>query len=156
LFKRSMSEPEKELFARICMPAYSLPEDVKGRLLYAMNKKKTPDNLLREAFPEDYDRIMSTVILEKSRFSIKPRPDLIVKYFLEYHNKEQPCKVEAGKVVGFRAERKGKENSLTARVVLDSGKTVYAVTRIAPGMTTRINLNDRVLVHNKVVCHVLE
>ncbi len=151
-----MSFPEKELFIRMCLPAYSLTEDVRGRLLYYLKKRSVPDNLLREAFPEDYDRIMSTVMLEKGFFSLKPRLDLVIKYFLEYHNRETPCKVEEGRVVGFRAERKGGENTLIARVALKSGRTVNASTKLAPGLVVRINLNDRVFVHNKKVCHVLE
>ena len=150
-----MSFPEKELFVRICAPAYNLTEDLKGRILYGLKKKNIPDSLLREAFPEDYDRIMSTVMLEKGIFSLKPRFDLVVKYFLEYHNREKPCKVETGKVVGFRAERKDGSDQIKARVALESGKTIYASTTVLPGVRTQINLNDKVLVHARTVVHVL-
>ncbi|MFW5902899.1 MAG: hypothetical protein ACOCTT_03355 [archaeon] len=128
-------------------------EGDRGRVLYTIREEKVTDDDLKNIFPKEYEELKNLKKREKSFLGLFDDNNYVHKYFFTVHNEKYDCKVRPGKVVGFKAEKKGNENIMKANVEYPNGKVEENSLKIFPGVElTDINLNKYVLVHNEKVC----
>ncbi len=154
---RTLKNKERELFLNIMLPDIKgkASEEAKGRLLYAMKTEKLTDNDLASVFPDNYHDVMDFYDT-KSRFSLFSKPQYILEFFFMIHNKKDKTKVIPAKIVGFKAERIGGKQIMTARVKYYDGKLEESSLEVFENIEIKdINLQKNVLVHNKTVCHII-
>lgn len=152
---RSLSDHDRFLFARICMPAYKkiISEEAKGKILYALNRGELADEELAEAFPEDFAALQE-VLKKRPLLGLFDKTNYVYKYFFEAHNKIAPrCKVLPAQLIGFKAERRAGKSEVIARVRFFDSKISSASLELFPTQRiSDISLNDYILIHKNAIC----
>ena len=154
---RKLNKQEMNLFLSICLPMIkdSASEAIRGRLYYALKHNSTTERDLEEAFPLEYAGVLEK-IQEKPFFGFLAKKNYVLEYFFEKHNKVSSCPVVVADIIGFKAERRGKDNFMKAMVKYGDGRTEKSSLEVFPNVSMQgLNLHDRVLVHKNTVCHKL-
>ncbi len=154
MFGKTLSKEEREDFMNIAMAGKSdVHESERGRVLYTLKKGEVTQQDLQDLFPEEYRDIKDLKKKEKSFLGLFDKTNYIHKYFFTIHNDKYDCKVKPGKIVGFKAERKGNKKSMKANVEYPDGEVEESTLEIFPGVKlTNLNLNTYVLVHRGTIC----
>jgi len=151
---KSLNAKERELFLSLSLPMIkeTANEGIKGRLLFALRKRRVSDVDIKEAFPEELKRLNDTVLREKPLFGFLDKRNYIFDYYFKYHNNEKKCRVVPALIIGFKAERRNGINVMIVKVRYPDGTVDNESVEVFPGIDFSINLNDHVLTHNKTVC----
>ncbi len=151
---KKISAGERKQFMNIAMAGKkTIREGDRGRVLYTIREGKVTEKDLKNIFPKEYEDLKNLKKREKSFLGLFDDTNYVHKYFFTIHNDRYDCKVRPGKVVGFKAERKGNKNIMKANIEYPNGEIEEKSLEIFPGVElTDINLNKYVLVHDEKVC----
>lgn len=153
MFGKTLSTQEKEQFLSIALPGKkNLEKGEKGRILYALKKGKLNESDLKEIFPKEYKDFKELKKKQGKILGFFDKTNYVHKYFFTVYNRGHTFKVKPAKVVGFKAERKGGENQMNAKVKYSNGRIEEKGLEIFPGVKIDLNLNNYVLVHRGAVC----
>lgn len=154
MFGKTLSKKEREQFMNIAMAGKEdVEESDKGRVLYTLKKGEVTKQDLKDLFPQEYRDIKHLKKKESNFLGLFDKTNYIHKYFFTIHNEKKDCKVKPGKIVGFKAERKGDKNKMKCNVEYPNGEIEEKTLEIFPGVKlTELNLNTYVLVHRGTVC----
>lgn len=157
MFGNDLSNKEREKFMNIAMAGKKEVEEAeRGRVLYTLKKGNASKQDLKDLFPEEYRKAVKLKKREKGFLGLFDKTNYVYKYFLTIHNEEYDCKVKPGKIIGFKAEKKGDKKHMKARVEYPDGEVAEGNLEIFPGVKlTDLNLNTYVLVHRGTICQEL-
>lgn len=158
MFGKVLSAEEREEFMNIAMAGKTdVEESKRGRVLYALKKGEVSKRDLKDVFPEEYREMTRFKKDKKGFFGFFDSTNYVCDYFFAVHNENKSCKVRPGKIVGFKAEKKGNQKNMRARVEYPNGKVEESNLEIFPGVKlTDLNLNTYVLVHRGTICQEIK
>ncbi len=154
MFGKALSREERNQFMNISMAGKEkIEEGDKGRILYTIREGKVTEKDLKNIFPEEYNYLKKLKKKEKGILGLFDDTNYVHKYFFTIHNKKYDCRVRPGKIIGFKAEKRGEKDKMKANVKYHNGEVEESSLEIFPGVElTDINLNSYVLIHKSTVC----
>lgn len=158
MFGKTLSRKEREEFMNIAMAGKTnIDESERGRVLYTLKRKKATEQDLEDLFPQEYRDLKNLKKNEKNFLGLFDKTNYVHKYFFTIHNEKYDCKVRPGKIIGFKAEKKGDNRIMRSNVEYPDGKVEESSLEIFPGVKlTDLNLNTYVLVHRNTVCQEID
>lgn len=117
MFGKILSAKEREQFMNIAMAGKTdVEESERGRVLYTLKKGQVSEQDLEDVFPDEYIDMKRFKKSEKGFFNLFDKTNYVYEYFFAIHNEEYSCKVRPGRIIGFKAEKRGDKKSMKARV----------------------------------------
>lgn len=158
MFGTGLSSEERKQFMNIAMAGKEdIEESERGRVLYTLKRDDVSKQDLEDLFPDEYKKAIKLKKKERSFLGLFDKTNYTYRYFFAVHNKEHDCKVKPGKIIGFKAEKKGNRKYMKAKVEYPNGEIEEGNLEIFPGVKlTDLNLNAYVLVHRGTVCQEID
>lgn len=148
---KKLTDSEKALFSILGYPGISenVPIEVKAGILYSLRNGSISDAELSNVFEEQYLKILDAIQKRKMFLDFN---NYVYDYFFTIHNKEMKSKVLPAQFVGFRVDMKSRRNTFLAKVKYFNGIEEDGLQLFPLMKMSDLNLNDYLLVHNKMVC----